>query len=91
MDNYSDIYFDEQQNSIGFVKNYGSLADCLFVKEQNGKIILFASTYNQPEYRLHSERYKKKTPAKKQELKISLEGSTPLSQNPKRKHRSGYL
>ena len=24
-------------------------------------------------------------------LKLSLEGSTPLSQNPKRKHRSGYL
>ncbi len=46
------------------------------------KLYFFGSTYNQPELRLHSSRYKKITPVKKQEQNMSLEGSTPLSQNP---------
>lgn len=82
LDNYTNVYYDNEQNSIGFVKVYGNLADCLFVKNDNGKIVLFGSTYNQPEFRLHSSRYKKITPAKEQEQDMSLEGSTPLSQNP---------
>ena len=62
-------------------KKYGDLADCVFVHVEDGKIILFGSTYNQPVLRLHSSRYKKITPAKKQEQNMSLEGSTPLSHN----------
>ena len=81
LENYSNIYFDSEQNSICFMKKYGELADCVFVHNENGKIVLFGSTYNQPEYRLHNDRYKKITPAKKQEQKMSLEGSTPLSHN----------
>lgn len=67
LDNYTNIYFDTEQKSICFTKRYGVLADCLFVKNENGKVVLFGSTYNQPEYRLHNARYKKITPAKKQE------------------------
>lgn len=55
--------------------------DCVFVYVENGKLIFFGSTYHQPEFRLHNERYTKITPAKKQEQNVSLEGSTSLSHN----------
>ena len=67
LDNYTNIYFDEKQNSFGFVKKNGNLVDCLFVKTIDQKLVLFASTYKQPEIRLQNKRYKKITPAKKQE------------------------
>lgn len=67
LDTYTNIYFDTAQNSIGFVKRNGNLADCLFVKPIDDKLVLFASTYKQPERRLQNKRYQKITPAKKQE------------------------
>lgn len=67
LDNRTDIYFDFNQNSIGFVKKKDKLVDCLFVKKIDNKLILFASTYKQPEIRLQNKRYKKITPAKRQE------------------------
>ena len=51
----------DSDNRCEFSKKYGDLADCVFVHIEDGKIILFASTYNQPEFRLHNERYKKIT------------------------------
>ena len=67
LDNHTGIYFDNAQNSIGFVKKNDTLVDCLFVKPIENKLVLFASTYKQPEKRLQNKRYKKITPAKKQE------------------------
>ena len=67
LDNYTNIYFDTDQNSFGFVKKNSKLVDCLFVKQIENKIVLFASTYKQPEIRLQNKRYKKITPAKRQE------------------------
>ena len=67
LDNYTNIYFDSVQHSIGFVKKNDTLVDCLFVKTIARKLVLFASTYKQPEIRLQNKRYKKITPAKKQE------------------------
>ncbi len=67
LDNYTNIYFDSVQNSIGFVKKNNNLLDCLFVRAIDQKLVLFASTYKQPEKRLQNKRYKKITPAKVQE------------------------
>lgn len=67
LDQRTDIYFDINQNSIGFVKRNDKLVDCLFVKAIDNKLVLFASTYKQPASRLQNKRYKKITPAKKQE------------------------
>jgi len=67
LDNRTNIYFDTVQKSIGFVIKEKNLVDCLFVKPFDGKIVLFASTYKQPEFRLKSKRYKKITPANRQE------------------------
>ena len=67
LDKYTGIYSDSAQNSVGFVKKNGNLVDCLFVKPIENKLVLFASTYKQPEIRLQNKRYKKITPAKKQE------------------------
>lgn len=67
LDNRTDIYFDFNQQSIGFVKRNNKLVDCLFVKVIDDKLVLFASTYKQPTSRLQNKRYKKITPAKKQE------------------------
>ncbi|MBR0033141.1 MAG: hypothetical protein IJP61_12780 [Treponema sp.] len=67
LDNYTNIYFDSVQNSIGFIKKNNNLVDCLFVKVIDSKLVLFASTYKQPEIRLQNKRYKKITPAKVQE------------------------
>lgn len=67
LDNHTSIYFDTVQNSFGFVKKNDKLVDCLFVKTIDNKLVLFASTYKQPEIRLQNKRYKKITPAKKQE------------------------
>ena len=67
LDNHTGIYFDTLQNSFGFVIKNNNLVDCLFVKPIDVKLVLFASTYKQPEIRLQNKRYKKITPAKKQE------------------------
>ena len=67
LDNYTNIYFDSVQNSIDFVKKNNNLLDCLFVRAIDQKLVLFASTYKQPEKRLQNKRYKKITPAKEQE------------------------
>ncbi len=67
LDKRTDIYFDSNQKSIGFIKRNGKLVDCLFVKTIDDKLVLFASTYKQPVIRLQNKRYKKITPAKKQE------------------------
>ena len=67
LDNRTDIYFDSNQKSIGFIKRNDKLVDCLFVRVIDNKLILFASTYKQPIIRIQNERYKKITPAKKQE------------------------
>ena len=67
LDDYTGIYADSVQNSIGFVRKNGNLVDCLFVKTIENKLVLFASTYKQPEIRLQNKRYKKITPAAKQE------------------------
>lgn len=58
LDNHTDIYSDLNQNSIGFVKKHGKLANCLFVKKIDNKLILFASTYKQPIIRFQNKRYK---------------------------------
>ena len=67
LDNYTNIYFDSNQKSIGFIKMKGKLVDCLFVRAIEDKLVLFASTYKQPVIRLQNKRYKKITPAKRQE------------------------
>ena len=67
LDNRTDIYFDLSQQSIGFVKRKDKLVDCLFVRAIDNKLVLFASTYKQPAVRLQNNRYKKITPARKQE------------------------
>lgn len=67
LDNRTDIYFDSNQKSIGFIKRNGKLVDCLFVRAIEDKLVLFASTYKQPVIRLQNKRYKKITPAKRQE------------------------
>jgi len=67
LDNYTNLYSDSVQNSIVFTKKNNNLVDCLFVKAVENKLILFASTYKQPEIRLQNKRYKKITPAKMQE------------------------
>ena len=67
LDNRTDIYFDSNQKSIGFIKRKGKLVDCLFVRAIEDKLVLFASTYKQPVIRLQNKRYKKITPAKRQE------------------------
>ncbi len=67
LDNRTDIYFDSNQKSIGFIKKNDKLVDCLFVRVIENKLVLFASTYKQPVIRIQNKRYKKITPAKKQE------------------------
>ena len=67
LDNRTDIYFDSKQKSIGFIRRNDKLVDCLFVRVIENKLVLFASTYKQPASRLQNKRYKKITPAKKQE------------------------
>ena len=67
LDNRTDIYFDSNQKSIGFIKKNDKLVDCLFVRVIDNKLVLFASTYKQPVIRIQNKRYKKITPAKKQE------------------------
>ena len=67
LDNRTDIYFDSNQKSIGFIKRNDKLVDCLFVRVIDNKLVLFASTYKQPVIRIQNKRYKKITPAKKQE------------------------
>ena len=67
LDNRTDIYYDLNQKSIGFIKRNNKLVDCLFVRVIENKLVLFASTYKQPASRLQNKRYKKITPAKKQE------------------------
>ena len=67
LDNRTDIYFDSNQKSIGFIKKNDKLVDCLFVRVIDKKLVLFASTYKQPVIRLQNKRYKKITPAKRQE------------------------
>lgn len=51
------------------------------VKNDNGKIVLFASTYNMDEERLHSERYKKITPVREQEQNMSLKKTVLFAEN----------
>jgi len=67
LDNRTDIYFDSNQKSIGFIKRNDKLVDCLFVRVIDNKLVLFASTNKQPVIRIQNKRYKKITPAKKQE------------------------
>ena len=67
LDNRTEIYYDLNQKSIGFIKRNNKLVDCLFVRVIENKLVLFASTYKQPASRLQNKRYKKITPAKKQE------------------------
>ena len=67
LDNRTDIYFDSNQKSIGFIKKNDKLVDCLFVRVIENKLVLFASTYKKPVIRIQNKRYKKITPAKKQE------------------------
>ena len=85
LDNYDNIYFDKDQNSTGFTKRYGKMIDCVFMRVNEGKIILFGTTFEQPEYKIENGikrgRFEKITPARKQEQNMSLEGSTPLSHN----------
>ena len=50
-----------RQNIINWLQEAEEKADELW------KIVLFASTYKQPEFRLKSKRYKKITPANRQE------------------------
>ena len=54
LDNYTNLYSDSVQNSIVFTKKNDNLVDCLFVKAVENKLILFASTYKQPEIRLQN-------------------------------------
>lgn len=85
LNNYDNIYFDKDQNSIGFAKKYGKMVDCVFMRAENGKIVLFGTTFEQPEYKLENGikkgRYVIITPVMLQKQNMSVEGSTPLSHN----------
>ena len=67
LDNYDDIYFDPENNTIVFVKQQGRLNDFVAVEQKKNKLVFYDSTFLRKGI---PSRFEKITPAREQELNV---------------------